>query len=390
MQAGLHHRAGLAGSVDAVVGIALGLQADLRVVAVHLEHDGEAPGRDVAQRLHLGQGRAPVAGGLDVAHRAAEAVGLVVAHEAVGQRLARDILHLRVERGADRETALVELLLAVLVAELATNLLGEEAAVVGVGREHARGDAERLGLGRVAVLDRDVAVADHLVDDVVAPVDRLVAMREGLVVVRPLRQRGEIGDLGHGQLVHRLAEIVQGRGGDAVVAEAEIDLVEVELEDLLLRIGRLDLEGEQRLLDLAVERSLVGQQEVLGDLLGDRRGALDVLAALDQHHRGAGDAFEVDAVVRVEVLVLGRDEGFLHQGGDRRGRQVQAALVGIFGEHRAVAGVDAGHHRRLVVLELGVVRQILLVLVRERRPRRSPTPRTRSRRSRRSGRETGR
>ena len=87
-----------------------------------------------------------------------------------------------------------------------------------------------------------------------------------------------------------------------------------------------------------------------------------MLAALDQHHRGAGDAFEVDAVVRVEVLVLGRDEGFLHQGGNRRGRQVQAALVRIFGEHRAVAGVDAGHHRRLVVLELGVIRQILLVL----------------------------
>jgi len=40
--------------------------------------------------------------------------------------------------------------------------------------------------------------------------------------------------------MHRLAVVVQRRRGDAVIAEAEIDLVEVELEDLFLRVGRLD------------------------------------------------------------------------------------------------------------------------------------------------------
>ena len=74
--------------------------------------------------------------------------------------------------------------------------------------------------------------------------------------------------------MHRLVEIDQRGGGDAVGAEAEIDLVEIELEDLLLGIGALDLEREQRFLDLALERDLVGQKEVLGDLLGDGRGAL--------------------------------------------------------------------------------------------------------------------
>ena len=96
---------------------------------------------------------------------------------------------------------------------------------------------------------------------------------EGMVVVRPLGQRREIGRLRERQLVHRLVEIVERGGGDAVGAEAEEDLVEVELEDLVLGVGLLDAEREDRFLDLAVERLLVGEQEVLGDLLGDGRGA---------------------------------------------------------------------------------------------------------------------
>ena len=121
-----------------------------------------------------------------------------------------------------------------------------------------------------------------------------------MVVVRGLRQRREIGGLGDGQFVHRLAEIVQGGGGDAVIAHAEIDLVEIELEDLVLRVGLLDAEGEQRLLDLADVARLVGQEEVLGDLLGDGRGALRALARaaiLEIGEEGAHDAFGVDAIM---------------------------------------------------------------------------------------------
>ena len=81
--------------------------------------------------------------------------------------------------------------------------------------------------------------------------------------------------------MHRLVEIEQRRGGDAIGAEAEIDLVEIEFEDLVLRIGALDAQRQQRFLDLALERHLVGQQEVLGDLLGDGRGALRAAAAAE-------------------------------------------------------------------------------------------------------------
>src|SRR3546814_1492023 len=76
--------------------------------------------------------------------------------------------------------------------------------------------------------------------------------------------------------------------------------------------GLLDAEGEDGLLDLALDRDLVGQQEVLGHLLGDGGGADGAAVGAEvgdvgdhrtRHRNG------VDARMVVEVLVLGREEG---------------------------------------------------------------------------------
>ena len=61
----------------------------------------------------------------------------------------------------------------------------------------------------------------------------------------------------------------------------------------------------------------------------------------------------------VEILVLGRDEGVDDELGDCLDRDIKAALAGIFGEQRAVGGVHARHHCRLVILQLGIFRQVL-------------------------------
>ncbi len=213
---------------------------------------------------------------------------------------------------------------------------------------------------------------------------------EGVVIVRRLGQAGEIGGLREGQLVDRFVEIVQRGGGDAVIAEAEIDFIEIEFEDVVLGIGLLDAQAQQGLLDLAIERAFVGQKEVLRHLLGDGRGALYVARALGKDHDGAHHAFRVDAVMGVEILVLGRDEGVLHQIGDGVGRQVKPALMGIFREDRSVAGMNAGHDRRVVILELRIVRQVLRIDVDQHADRRARRPRKQSRPSRRESRRTGR
>ena len=66
---------------------------------------------------------------------------------------------------------------------------------------------------------------------------------------------------------------------------------------------------------LALERLFgVLDVEVADQLLGDRRGALDRLAAGQQVlPGGAGDAFGVERPVVEEVLVLDRDRGVLER-----------------------------------------------------------------------------
>ena len=225
-----------------------------------------------------------------------------------------------------------------------------------------RRDAERGALGLVGIGGLDEAGLRHAVDHPVAALDGALALAERIVVVRRLRQRREISDFRDGELVDRLVEVDERGGGDAVGAQTEIDLVQVQLDDLVLRVGALDLERQQRFLDLTGERDLVGQKEVLGDLLRDGRGALrpavraEVLRVVD---RGACDAGEVQPAVLVEVLVLGREEAVDHQLRHRLDRDVKPALARVFGDQRAVAGVHARHHRRLVVLELRVIRQVL-------------------------------
>ena len=108
--------------------------------------------------------------------RTAIAAQRVELEQAVLQRLAGDQLQLRIERGAHRQAALVERVLAVAGDDLAAHFLGEIFAGEQVGAGAARLDAERLGLGLLAFLARDVAVVDHLVDHPVAALDRAVGV----------------------------------------------------------------------------------------------------------------------------------------------------------------------------------------------------------------------
>ena len=158
--------------------------------------------------------------------------------------------------------------------------------------------------------------------------------------------------------MHGFVEIEERRGRHAVGAHAEIDFVEVELENLLLGERTLDLHRQQRFLDLAREGDLVGEQEVLGYLLSDGGGALRPASAailLDVEQRRARDAGEVDPAVLVEILVLGRDEGVGDELWHRLDRNVETPLARVFREQGTVGGMHPGHHRGLIVLQLRVV-----------------------------------
>ena len=191
---------------------------------------------------------------------------------------------------------------------------------------------------------------------------RLVCLN-GMIVVGALGQSREIGDLLERKLVQRLAEIVERCRRDAVGVEAEEDLVEIELENLVLVEGLLDAMRQNGFLHLALDGALIGEEEVLGHLLGDGGGADDLSLAghldFDIAHARGREARPVKALMLVEGLVLGRDEGLDELLRDVVDRHEETALLGIFGNQRAVGGMHARHHRRLVLGELLIVGQTL-------------------------------
>ena len=210
-----------------------------------VEHHRHPPRRHVGQRFHVGKLGAPIARNVDLGDRSAiAALSLVEIDQPVDHRLARHHLDLRIERGADRQAAFVEFLLAVIVVDVAPHLFGEifGGENMGAGRPHR--DVERLLLRLLGDIGRDVAVFRHAIDDVIAPRDRFVALAERIVIVRTLRQGGEVGGFRDRKLVHRLVEIEQRRRRDAIGAEAEIDFVEIKLEDFFFRVSAFDAQRQ--------------------------------------------------------------------------------------------------------------------------------------------------
>ena len=220
-------------------------------------------------------------------------------------------------------------------------------------------DRRRLRL--LGFVRRDVVLLGHALQDVVAPPGC-----RGHVDVRTLA-RGRLDDAGDERgflqrhVLCALVEIQARRGLDAVGAVAEVNLVAVEREDFALRVPLLDLNGEQRLLHLAVDALLeTDRKEVARELLRERAGARGVAEAMLEHvpEQGDEDARDAEAEMRVEVGVLGRNDRFAQLRGDVLVADDQPALHGELADHAAVRGVDARNRARIVVVERGDFRQV--------------------------------
>ena len=167
-------------------------------------------------------------------------------------------------------------------------------------------------------------------------------MLERRVGGRRLGQAGEQGGLGQTELGDRLAE--EGAGGrlHPEGAVAEVDLIQVHLDDPVLRVAPLELEGEHRLLELALEALVRGEEEHLGELLGDGAAALHDAPAPEVLVDRARDAGRIHPVVGVEACVLGGDDGLAQRLGDLGERHEDAALDVELGDQLVVVVVDLG------------------------------------------------
>src|SRR6185437_11185947 len=81
---------------------------------------------------------------------------------------------------------------------------------------------------------RDLAVVTHFGEDEVAAAKGALGMVERRVVFRALGQSREEGGFGEGEVVDMFGEIELASGFESVGAVAQIDLVRVHGEDLVL------------------------------------------------------------------------------------------------------------------------------------------------------------
>ena len=333
-------------------------EANGRIVPAFRHDDRDAPVLIAgAEVLHREVAR-PVLGDRNILDGPVPALAGIVAHQPVAQRRRRQLLQSRVERGPDPQAARINAIFAVVgvlaifgdqraahvLDEIASHHLAT-AAAHGHGVERLRPRLGKLRFG-------DEAVALHLTQHPVAPLDRAALEALGAIVGRRLGQDRKISRLVQLELVHILVEIGARRRLHAIGVAAEEYLVEVELQDLLLGERVLDTVGEDRLADLAGIGDLVGQQQVLRDLLGDGGRAARRLLPDHALDRGADQSGIVEPAMAEEGAVLGREER-IHQ--HRRifvEAKLDAPLAREAVDRRAVERADVGRQRRLIGLEL--------------------------------------
>ena len=124
--------------------------------------------------------------------------------------------------------------------------------------------------------------------------------------------------LGQGQIARAGAEIDMRRAIHAIGAAAQIDAVEIELQDLLLGQRFLQPRRVDQLGQLARHGALLVGVDDLGGLLADGRAARHPVVRPHIQQQRARQAQRIDAVMGIEAPVLHGDEG---------GRQIFGHLV---------------------------------------------------------------
>ena len=209
--------------------------------------------------------------GDDVPARLAEAATLVHLSQAGVERRLGRTLKIGVERRVDREAALVQPLRAVALLEMLPDVFQEERRE-GIRHRPAARDDRRL-LGLIGARLRDEPFFRHPLQRVVPAPARRVGVDVWALPRRPLDDPGEQRRFLERQVLCRLPEIQARRGFGAVRPVAPRNVIAVEREDLALRVALLDLNRQERFLDLAVQRLLVGQEQIARQLLRQRAGA---------------------------------------------------------------------------------------------------------------------
>jgi hypothetical protein len=334
----------IAGDVDLLPGA----QRDLDLLRVGGKHDRreQVVAVDVIGEQLVEVLLADIRRQLGVTLRRAVAVRAVVLQHALAQCCVGRFLVRLSDRRIDPEAAGIDLL-RVLVGDRLAHHLRREFGVEGVFT-HFPASPHR-GLDRLVMLRcTNVAQLGHAPPDELLALLRALRVDDRVVQRRRLGQPGEHRALRERQLADGLVVVDLRSGAEAVGALSEVDLVEIQLQDLVLGQAVLDLEREQRLVQLSRERLFRGEKEVARHLHGDRARALAAASRDDVRVRRAHHADVVDPGVLVEALVLDRDDGVLQVGGDLGYGHHRAPFLAELADQHPVRRVDPQRNLGLV------------------------------------------
>ncbi len=162
----------------------------------------------------------------------------------------------------------------------------------------------------------------------------------GIAGGRQLRRRldkaGKHRRLAEIDVAGRFVEVALRRRLDAISVRAEVDAIQVHRQDLILGELVLQPDGEQHFLHLALQRALRRQEEVLGELLRQRRATLDGMAGQHVRHYRTAEADRIEAEMRIEAAVLDGDDRLGNIGRHIVQRQSFAAGRTTIGDDAAV------------------------------------------------------
>ncbi len=232
----------------------------------------------------------------------------------------------------------------IVVVELRPKLLAE--IVLGVPRAASvqpggREDARRRGAGLLFGLRGDETLRAH------ARKHDMAALKSAIVVgprPQPRRHANQTGDecrLGQRQFGGALAEDVARHGLDAIDRSAEVDAVEVQLQNLRLGQTLFDHHRENSLFAFSQKIARSRQKKRAGELLRERAAAFLEAPGTHIARDGAPDGDRVDAQMAVEAVIFDGDNRVAEIGGNAVQRNIAAMLL----ERKPRSAVRPVEHR---------------------------------------------
>ena len=226
-------------------------------------------------------------------------------------------------------------------AVLVFHVLADRALEIGVREYAVVGSKPRALLQHgVFFLRVDKALFPHLVDHVELPHPGEPRMPPGRVPGGRLHNTCQQGGLRPVDLPDVLAEIDLGRRLYAVDPLPHIDVVEVDVQDFLLRQVHLQPVGEDGFAHLTHHALLGPQYERLDYLLRYGAAPLDDPPVDDIHKERPENALDLHAFVAEKVGVLGRQECLPHVLGHIGVRHRYLVVRHHYVDHLAAYAVD--------------------------------------------------